>query len=204
MFTGIVEELGTVTALERDADSARLTVHGPLVTSDTEHGASIAVNGVCLTVTDHGDGAFAVDVMAETLSRTSLGALRLGDRVNLERAMAASSRFGGHVVQGHVDGTAAITAREPGERWEVVRFTLPPDLAPYLVEKGSITVDGVSLTVVDITDDTFSVSLIPTTLALTTLGTKRVGDLVNLEVDVLAKYVERLLAARLAAKEASA
>ncbi|WP_392541928.1 riboflavin synthase [Oryzobacter telluris] len=198
MFTGIVEELGTVTALEHGADSARLTVRGPLVTSDATHGASIAVNGVCLTVTEHGGGDFTVDVMAETLRRSSLGVLRPGDPVNLERAMAASSRFGGHVVQGHVDGTATITAREPGERWEVVRFTLPPDLAPYLVEKGSITVDGVSLTVVDVDDDAFSVSLIPTTLDLTTLGTKAVGDPVNLEVDVLAKYVERLLATRFA------
>lgn len=198
MFTGIVEELGTVTALEQGTDSARLTVRGPLVTSDATHGASIAVNGVCLTVTEHGGGEFTVDVMAESLRRSSLGALHLGDRVNLERAMAASSRFGGHVVQGHVDGTATITAREPGERWEVVRFTLPADLAPYLVEKGSITVDGVSLTVVDVGDDTFSVSLIPTTLDLTTLGTKGVGDPVNLEVDVLAKYVERLLATRFA------
>ncbi len=204
MFTGIVEELGTVTALELGADSARLTVHGPLVTTDAEHGASIAVNGVCLTVTEHGAGAFTVDVMAETLHRTSLGALRTGDRVNLERAMAASSRFGGHVVQGHVDGIATITAREPGERWEVVRFSLPADLAPYLVEKGSITVDGVSLTVVEVEDDAFSVSLIPTTLDLTTLGRKGVGDPVNLEVDVLAKYVERLLATRFAPKEATA
>ena len=204
MFTGIVEELGTVTALTHGTESARLTVHGPLVTSDATHGASIAVNGVCLTVVEHGEGSFTVDVMAETLRRSSLGVLRPGDRVNLERAMAASSRFGGHVVQGHVDGTGTITAREPGERWEVVRFSLPGDLSPYLVEKGSITVDGVSLTVVDVGDDHFSVSLIPTTLELTTLGTKDVGNPVNLEVDVLAKYVERLLAARLAPKEATA
>ncbi len=204
MFTGIIEELGTVTAIERGADSARLTVHGPLVTSDAVHGASIAVNGVCLTVVEHGGGAFTVDVMAETLTRSSLGALAPGARVNLERAMAASSRFGGHVVQGHVDGTATVTAREPGERWEVVRFAMPRELARYLVEKGSITVDGVSLTVVDVTDDTFSVSLIPTTLELTTLGGTAVGDLVNLEVDVLAKYVERLLDARLARTEVSA
>lgn len=202
MFTGIVEELGTVTALEQGADSARLTVRGPLVTADARHGDSIAVNGVCLTVTEHGEGTFTVDVMAETLHRTSLGALHEGDRVNLERAMAASSRFGGHVVQGHVDGTTTITAREPGERWEVVRFALPRGLAPYLVEKGSVTVDGVSLTVVEVEDDAFSVSLIPTTLALTTLGTKGVGDPVNLEVDVLAKYVERLLATRFAPQEA--
>ena len=201
MFTGIVEELGTVTALERATDSARLTIHGPVVTEDATHGASISVNGVCLTVVTHGDGSFTVDVMQETLDRSSLGALRPGDRVNLERAMSASDRFGGHVVQGHVDGTGTITSRSPGERWKVVRFTLPPELSAYVVEKGSITVDGVSLTVVDVTDDAFSVSLIPTTLDLTTLGRKGVGDPVNLEVDVLAKYVERLLAARFATKE---
>ena len=204
MFTGIVEELGTVTALDHGVDSARLTIHGPLVTSDAEHGASIAVNGVCLTVVEHAEGAFTVDVMAETLRRSSLGVLRTGDRVNLERAMAASGRFGGHVVQGHVDGTGTISARTPGDRWEVVEVSLPGELTPYLVEKGSVTVDGVSLTVVDVGDSAFSVSLIPTTLELTTLGTKRVGDPVNLEVDVLAKYVERLLAARFAPKEATA
>jgi riboflavin synthase len=203
MFTGIVEELGTVVALDTAADSARLTVSGPLVTSDAEHGASIAVNGVCLTVVTHGGGEFSVDVMDETLRRSSLGALRPGDRVNLERAMAASSRFGGHVVQGHVDGTGTITARTPGERWEVVEVSLPADLRPYVVEKGSITVDGVSLTVVDVSADAFTVSLIPTTLELTTLGTKGVGDPVNLEVDVLAKYVERLLATRFAPVEGS-
>jgi riboflavin synthase len=195
MFTGIVEELGEVVALEPGEDSARLALSGPLVTSDAVHGASIAVNGVCLTVVEHGDDAFTVDVMAETLRRSSLGGLRPGDRVNLERAMAASSRFGGHVVQGHVDGTAEILERVPGDRWEVVRFSLPADLARYVVEKGSITVDGVSLTVAAVDDRSFSVSLIPTTLALTTLGHKGVGDLVNLEVDVLAKYVERLLTA---------
>ena len=194
MFTGIVEELGTVVALDTAADSARLTVSGPLVTSDAEHGASIAVNGVCLTVVTHGEGQFSVDVMAETLRRSSLGALHPGDRVNLERAMAASSRFGGHVVQGHVDGTGTITARTPGERWEVVEVSLPTDLTPYVVEKGSITVDGVSLTVVDIDDDEFSVALIPHTMLVTTLGSRTVGDLVNLEVDVMAKYAERLLA----------
>ncbi|MGL4742971.1 MAG: riboflavin synthase [Dermatophilaceae bacterium] len=204
MFTGIVEELGTVTAVEAGAESARLTVHGPLVTGDATHGASIAVNGVCLTVVESGAERFTADVMAETLDRSTLGALRPGDRVNLERAMAASARFGGHVVQGHVDGTARLTAREPGERWEVVRFTLPRQLAPYLVEKGSVTVDGVSLTIVDITgDEEFSVSLIPTTLTLTTLGGIPVGGAVNLEVDVLAKYVERLLATRFAPKEAT-
>jgi riboflavin synthase len=195
MFTGIVEELGEVAAIEPGVDSARMTLRGPLVTSDAVHGASIAVNGVCLTVVEHGAGEFTVDVMAETLRRSSLGALRPGDRVNLERAMAASSRFGGHVVQGHVDGTAEVVERVPGDRWEVVRLSLPADLARYVVEKGSITVDGVSLTVASVDDDSFTVSLIPTTLDLTTLGRKGVGDLVNLEVDVLAKYVERLLTA---------
>jgi riboflavin synthase len=193
MFTGIVEELGHVVALEPGEASARLTVAGPLVTSDAAHGASIAVNGVCLTVVEHGDGQFTVDVMAETLDRSSLGGLAVGDRVNLERAMSAASRFGGHIVQGHVDGTAEIVSRTPGDRWEVVRLTLPDPLSRYVVEKGSITVDGVSLTVSALDDTTFSVSLIPTTLALTTLGHKGVGDTVNLEVDVLAKYVERLI-----------
>ncbi len=196
MFTGIVEELGTVTAIEHTADAAVLQIEGPLVVSDAEHGGSISVNGVCLTVVEHDERTFSVDVMAETLHRSSLGDLTPGARVNLERAMAASSRFGGHVVQGHVDGTARVIARTPGERWEVVRIELPADLARYVVEKGSITVDGVSLTVSAIGADWFEVSLIPTTLDLTTLGHKRPGDVVNLEVDVLAKYVERLLAAR--------
>ncbi|HET8981203.1 MAG TPA: riboflavin synthase [Pedococcus sp.] len=195
MFTGIVEELGTIARLDRGTDSARLTVRGPLVTSDATHGASIAVNGVCLTVVEHADGEFTVDVMAETLSRSSLGSLRAGDRVNLERAMAAGGRFGGHVVQGHVDGTAQVLERVPGDRWEVVRLSLPAGLARYVVEKGSITVDGVSLTVASVDDTSFTVSLIPTTLDLTTLGHKGIGDLVNLEVDVLAKYVERLMSA---------
>ncbi|KRC86802.1 riboflavin synthase subunit alpha [Terrabacter sp. Root85] len=196
MFTGIVEELGTVAAIEHGADSAVLRIHGPLVVSDATHGASISVNGVCLTVTEHDAAGFTVDVMAETLDRSSLGALAPGDRVNLERAMPADGRFGGHVVQGHVDGTATITARTPGDRWETVDFTLPPGLAAYVVEKGSITVDGVSLTVAHVGDDAFGVSLIPTTLDLTTLGHKGVGDVVNLEVDVIAKYVERLLSHR--------
>ena len=197
MFTGIVEELGHVVEIEHGADSARLTVHGPLVTSDAAHGASIAVNGVCLTVIDHGEGRFVVDVMAETLRRSSLAAATPGAPVNLERAMPADGRFGGHVVQGHVDGTAEVVSREPGDRWEVVTFTLPSALSAYVVEKGSITVDGVSLTVSALDDQagTFSVSLIPTTLDLTTLGARRPGDVVNLEVDVLAKYVQRLLAA---------
>ena len=193
MFTGIIEELGEIVGIERGAESAVVRVRGPLVTSDATPGASIAVNGVCLTVVEHDRETFSVDVMAETLNRSSLGSLRAGAKVNLERAMAASARFGGHIVQGHVDGTAQILAREPGDRWEIVQFTLPSEVSRYVVEKGSITVDGVSLTVSAVTDDTFSVSLIPTTLELTTLGNKGVGDLVNLEVDVIAKYVERLL-----------
>ena len=198
MFTGIVEELGHVRDVTPGEESARLTLTGPLVTSDAVHGASIAVNGVCLTVVEHdtAQGWFTVDVMAETLTRSGLGAVAPGDPVNLERAMAASSRFGGHIVQGHVDGTATVLERRPGDRWEVVTFSLPEALARYVVEKGSITVDGVSLTVSAVGDTTFAVSLIPTTLALTTLGSRAVGDTVNLEVDVLAKYVERLLATR--------
>jgi riboflavin synthase len=193
MFTGIVEELGTIAAIDHGRESAVLRITGPLVVSDAAHGASIAVNGVCLTVTDHDAETFAVDVMAETLRRSCLGSLRPGDRVNLERAMPVDGRFGGHIVQGHVDGTATVTRRTPGERWETVELTLPASLAAYVVEKGSITVDGVSLTVASVADDSFTVSLIPTTLALTTLGHKGVGDPVNLEVDVIAKYVERLL-----------
>jgi riboflavin synthase len=193
VFTGIVEELGTVVAVEELSDSVRLRIHGELVTSDAVHGASIAVNGVCLTVVDHGDGEFSADVMRESLERSSLGALDVGSRVNLERPVTLESRLGGHLVQGHVDGTGTILGREPSEHWEVVTISLPDDLGRYVVEKGSITVDGVSLTVVDAGRDSFSVSLIPTTLGLTTLGLKSVGDPVNLEVDVVAKYVERML-----------
>jgi riboflavin synthase len=198
VFTGIVEELGRVAALEPDGDSARLVVVGPLVTSDARHGDSIAVNGVCLTVVEVvGDGegrCFAADVMGETLVRSSLGALAVGDAVNLERAAALDSRLGGHLVQGHVDGTAEVVSRTAHEHWEVVRLSLPRDLARYVVEKGSITIDGVSLTVSAVGADWFEVSLIPTTLALTTLGAAAPGRPVNLEVDVVAKYVERLLA----------
>ncbi|MDO9380228.1 MAG: riboflavin synthase [Nocardioidaceae bacterium] len=196
MFTGIVEELGTVAAIEDQGDAVRLTVRGPLVVSDAHHGDSIAVNGCCLTVTEQTDETFAVDVMRESLDRTSIGALAVGDRVNLERAMQAGGRMGGHVVQGHVDGTGTILSRTPSEHWEVVRIALPADLARYVAEKGSITVDGTSLTVVEVVDGdepSFSVSLIPTTLDATTLGSRQPGDLVNLEVDVLAKYVERLM-----------
>jgi len=193
VFTGIVEELGSVVAVEPLADSARLRIRGPLVTSDAVHGASIAVNGVCLTVVDFGDGEFTADVMQETLDRSCLGALAAGSPVNLERPVTLAARLGGHLVQGHVDGTGTILERAPSEHWEVVRIALPDDLGRYVVEKGSITVDGVSLTVVEAQRDWFSVSLIPTTLELTTLGTKGVGDPVNLEVDVVAKYVERML-----------
>jgi riboflavin synthase len=193
MFTGIVEELGQVVTVEHRTDSAVLRVRGPLVSSDASHGSSISVNGVCLTVVDVRQETLSFDVMAETLSRSSLGALEAGHPVNLERAMAATDRLGGHIVQGHVDGTAELVQRTPGERWEVVRLSLPAGVARYVVEKGSITVDGVSLTVSALGVDIFEVSLIPTTLALTTLGHKQVGDLVNLEVDVIAKYVERLL-----------
>jgi riboflavin synthase len=195
VFTGIVEELGEIVALEREGDSARLTVRGPLVVSDAVHGASIAVNGVCLTVTDVKDDAFTVDVMKETLDRSSLAALGPGSPVNLERPVRPADRLGGHIVQGHVDGVGEIVSREPGDRWDVVTIGLPADLARYVVEKGSITVDGISLTVVEARDDAFTVALIPTTLELTTLGRKRPGDPVNLEVDVVAKYVERLVAA---------
>ncbi|MBB5935530.1 riboflavin synthase [Streptomyces zagrosensis] len=206
MFTGIVEELGEIAAIEEQGEalpatpgessarSARLCIRGPQVTADARHGDSIAVNGVCLTVVDVADGAFTADVMAETLLRSSLGALKPGSRVNLERPMELGGRLGGHLVQGHVDGTGVITERVPGAHWEVVTVALPPELARYVVDKGSITVDGISLTVVEAGADHFTVSLIPTTLALTTLGIKQVGDPVNLEVDVLAKYVERLLA----------
>ncbi|WP_405433968.1 riboflavin synthase [Micromonospora sp. NBC_00617] len=198
MFTGIVEELGEIVRVTATAgDSALVAVRGPLVTSDARHGDSIAVNGVCLTVVDAADGVFTADVMGETLRRSALGALRPGDPVNLERAAALGSRLGGHLVQGHVDGVGELISREPAEQWETVRFRLPAALARYVVEKGSITIDGVSLTVAEVGADEFAVGLIPTTLKLTTLGAKGVGDPVNLEVDVVAKYVERLLGARL-------
>ena len=194
MFTGIVEELGEVVAKEDLGDAARFTLRGPTVTSDARHGDSIAVNGVCLTVVDVlPGGGFTADVMAETLRRSSLAALSVGSQVNLERAAAVNSRLGGHIVQGHVDGTGEVISRAPSEHWEVVRISLPAALSRYVVEKGSITVDGVSLTVSGIDQDWFEVSLIPTTLGLTTLGRAAVGTPVNLEVDVIAKYVERLL-----------
>ncbi|QFQ95926.1 riboflavin synthase [Streptomyces phaeolivaceus] len=196
MFTGIVEELGEVTAVERLGDSSRFRLRGPVVTQGAKHGDSIAVNGVCLTVVEHEDDWFTADVMAESLERSSLGALGVGSRVNLERPMAVGDRLGGHIVQGHVDGTGEVIERKPSENWEIVKISLPADLTRYVVEKGSITVDGISLTVVDAGPDYFTVSLIPTTLDLTTLGRKQPGDPVNLEVDVIAKYVERLLGAQ--------
>ncbi|MEU8591405.1 riboflavin synthase [Streptomyces sp. NPDC048664] len=194
MFTGIVEELGEVTAVEKLGDSSRFRLRGPVVTEGAQHGDSIAVNGVCLTVVEHEGDEFTADVMAETLKRSSLGVLDVGSRVNLERPTAVGARLGGHIVQGHVDGTGTVLERRPSENWELVTLSLPADLSRYVVEKGSITVDGISLTVVEAGQDRFSVSLIPTTLALTTLGIKQPGDPVNLEVDVIAKYVERLLA----------
>jgi riboflavin synthase len=197
MFTGIVEELGEVTSRDVLADAARLTIRGPVVTADAGHGDSIAVNGVCLTVVELlGDGQFTADVMAETLDRSNLGGLQVGSRVNLERAAALNSRLGGHIVQGHVDGTGQVVSRSPSEHWEVVRIEVPEAVARYVVEKGSITVDGISLTVSGLgaePRDWFEVSLIPTTRELTTLGRAPVGTQLNLEVDVIAKYVERLL-----------
>ncbi|MEW9548679.1 riboflavin synthase [Nonomuraea sp. NPDC050783] len=193
MFTGIIEEKGEVVAVEQDGGGARLSVRGPLVTSDARHGDSIAVNGVCLTVVETADDVFGVDVMRETLERSSLGALTPGAAVNLERAVRADQRLGGHIVQGHVDGTAVLLSRAPGDNWDDLRFSLPGTLSRYVAEKGSIAIDGISLTVTTVDDDGFGVSLIPTTLRLTTLGERRVGDLVNLEVDVIAKYVERLV-----------
>jgi riboflavin synthase len=194
MFTGIVEELGEVVAVERLPDAARLTVRGPRVTAEACRGDSIAVNGVCLTVTDSSDKTFTADVMAETLRRTGLGALSPGSPVNLERPVELGGRLGGHLVQGHADGTGKILSRTPGEHWDVVRIATPPDLARYIVLKGSVTVDGVSLTVSALSAEWFEVSLIPTTLELTTLGRLQPGSQVNLEVDVIAKYVESLLA----------
>ena len=196
MFTGIVEELGEVVGVEQQTDAARLTIRGPLVVGDAKRGDSIAVNGVCLTVVDHDGTSFTADVMAETLHRSSLSELRAGSPVNLERPVTLSARLGGHLVQGHVDGTGQILRREPAEHWELVCVSLPPALGRYVVEKGSITVDGVSLTVVEVTDEWFTVSLIPTTLDLTTLGRKGPGELVNLEVDIVAKYVEKLMGAQ--------
>ena len=194
MFTGIVEEIGEVVAVRSTDDVMVLTVRGPLVASDARLGDSIAVNGVCLTVVDlAGDaGVFSVELVPETLKRTGLADVGTGTRVNLERAVAVGGRLGGHIVQGHVDGVSTLLGRRPGPRSDELHFSLAPDPARYVVEKGSITVDGVSLTVAGVRGDSFTVALIPTTLAHTTLGALAAGDTVNIEVDVVAKYVERL------------
>lgn len=195
MFTGIVEELGTVAAIEDQGDAIRLTIAAEVVLADASLGDSIAVNGVCLTVAERTDTTWTADVMAETLAKTSTGALVTGDRVNLERAVTAEKRLGGHIVQGHVDGVGAIRSRRPSDHWDLVEITMPVGLGRYLVDKGSITVDGTSLTVVEAHAESFTVSLIPETLARTTLGLRAPGDPVNLEVDVLAKHVEKLVRA---------
>ncbi|MFC0681997.1 riboflavin synthase [Lysobacter korlensis] len=193
MFTGLIEEVGEVVGVERGGDAARLTVRGPLAVSDATHGASISVSGVCLTVIDSGPDWFTADVMSQTLAMSSLGELREGQPVNLERAAQVGDRLGGHIVQGHVDGTAEVLAVTDGSAWRVVRFTLPSDLAPLVASKGSIAVDGVSLTVSDVGPDWFEVSLIPETLTATTLGTLVAGSRVNLETDILARHVQRML-----------
>jgi len=205
VFTGIVEELGEVVGIDITGDAARIRIRGPLVTADAARGDSIAINGVCLTVTGSQDGEFSADVMGETLDRSSLGTLSTGAVVNLERPVRANGRLGGHIVQGHVDGTGVIVSRQAagdhtGE-WEQVRVSIPAELARYVVNKGSVAVDGISLTVSGLGNDAraawFEVSLIPETLSRTTLGRKQPGDLVNIEVDLIAKYVERLLAGRI-------
>jgi len=198
MFTGIVEELGTVAGVEDQGDAARITFRSSHVLNDassrpTALGDSIMVNGCCLTVAEKDGDTWTADVMQETLDKTSLAGVRPGDRVNLERAVTPTTRLGGHIVQGHVDGVGTVVSRTPSEHWEVVEISMPPGLARYLVDKGSITVDGVSLTVVEARHEGFTVSLIPETLARTTLGSRQVGDRVNLEADVLAKHVEKFL-----------
>jgi len=197
MFTGIVEELGRVAAIQALPDNAiRITIEGPTVLSDANLGDSICVNGVCLTVAEQNGDQFTADVMSETINRTTIGDLLAGSQVNLERPVTLATRLGGHLVQGHVDAVGTVSAREHSENWDVVTITPPKELLKYVVEKGSITIDGTSLTVSAVTDTTFSVSLIPATLEKTTLGIRQIGDRVNLEVDVLAKYVEKLVAAQ--------
>jgi riboflavin synthase len=196
MFTGIIEELGIVEAVEPQGDALRLSIRAATVLDDVRLGDSIAVNGCCLTVAAVDERVWTADVMQETLDKTSLLGARPGDPVNLERAVTAGTRLGGHIVQGHVDGVGTVLRRSPSEHWETVEFSLPDTLSRYLVAKGSITVDGVSLTVVEAGAASFTVSLIPETLARTTLGFRAPGDRVNLEVDVIAKYVERLLGDR--------
>jgi riboflavin synthase len=197
MFTGIVEELGRVAAIQELPDNAiRITIEGPIVLSDANLGDSICVNGVCLTVSEQTGDVFTADVMSETINRTTIGDLQVGSQVNLERPVTLATRLGGHLVQGHVDAVGEVTNRIHSENWDVVTITPPQDLLKYVVEKGSITIDGTSLTVSAVTESNFSVSLIPATLEKTTLGIRQLGDRVNLEVDVLAKYVEKLVAAR--------
>ena len=193
MFTGIIEEIGEVVAIDKGQESARLSIRGPVVCSDARLGASIAVNGTCLTVTDLDEVTFGCDVMAETLNRTALGRLAPGSRVNLERPVAVAGRLGGNIVQGHVDGVTELVSRTPGDHWEVFRFSLPTTLARYVVEKGSIAINGTSLTVCEVSSEWFEVSLIPTTLTGTVLGGLEPGEPVNIEVDVIAKYLESLV-----------
>ncbi|MDI2099328.1 riboflavin synthase [Ruicaihuangia caeni] len=192
MFTGIIEEIGQITEWRHVADAARVTVRGPIAVSDAKHGDSIAVSGVCLTVVDRGDDWFTADVMAQTLAMSTLADAAAGRRVNLERAAQVGDRLGGHIVQGHIDGTAELIEVRPGEQWRVLRFSLSPDTAPLVTDKGSIAVDGVSLTVSAVGRDWFEVSLIPETLSATTLGDRVVGDRVNIETDILARHVRRL------------
>jgi riboflavin synthase len=196
MFTGIIEELGSVKAIETLPDAIRLTIEGPLVVSDVNRGDSISVSGACLTAVEHDGTSFTADVMQETLKLTSLDGIKVGDPVNLERAMTAATRFGGHVVLGHVDGVGQVISREPSDNWEWVRISVPKELMKYVVLKGSITLDGISLTVNELGDDWVGLSLIPETLAVTTLGSKQPGAKVNVEVDVMAKHIERLMETR--------
>ena len=196
MFTGIIEQVGTISAVEPLGDSVRLTIDAPAILDGVALGDSIAVNGVCLTVAEHTATTFTADCMQETLDRSNLGELRVGSPVNLERAALVNARLDGHVVQGHVDATTTLTSRNSSEHWDVLRFALPPTLARYIVEKGSIAINGTSLTVSALGDDYFEVSLIPITLRDTIFGKLAVGGTVNLEVDVLAKYVERNLTFR--------
>ena len=193
MFTGLVEEIGVVEELKLLDDAVRIAVRAPKVTEDAAPGDSIAVDGVCLTVVDNANGTFTADVMRETMDRSRLSTYEAGSEVNLERALAAGQRMGGHIVQGHVDGVAEVVSRTPSEHWEVVRFTLPRQLYRYVVEKGSIAVNGTSLTVSAVGKGYFEVSLIPTTLRETTAGALAPGDPVNLEVDIVAKYVEKMV-----------
>lgn len=193
MFTGIIEELGTVTAVTQLGDSIRLTVDAPKTVPGAQLGDSIAINGVCLTVAERGETSFTADCMQETLKRSALGTLEPGSRVNVERAAALSSRLDGHIVQGHVDATTTLLSRTHSEHWDVLRFALPESLARYVVEKGSIALNGTSLTVSTLGADYFEVSLIPVTLSDTVFGTLADGALINVEVDVIAKYVERML-----------